>query len=131
MRALLITFSLFLAAPAMAAEEPVTYGCDEMVVIGRLENLDYEHVELKDDLLGHGWMNARIHVRSVVKGADRRRVLPLRYFGHTYLRHDRTFMLVLSPQEGAYGLTSATMLRGWSRPKLEAACRPAQPAALP
>jgi hypothetical protein len=131
MRTLLIAIMLALSAAPALAEDLVPYGCSDVVVLGRLENLDYAHQDIPDDLLGHGWMTARVHVRRVVKGEERRRVVPLRYFGHTYLRHDRTFLLVMSREKDGYELKSVTFAGGGARPALEPACRPDQPAALP
>src|SRR6186997_401489 len=74
----------------------VTYRCGDLVVIGRFKNLDYEHVEIEDDILGHGWITARVRVRRVLSGRAEGRLVPVRYFAHTYFRGDRDFVLVIN-----------------------------------
>lgn len=85
--------------------------CDELVVVGRLKNGEYEHVEIEDDILGHGWITAELRVRSVEKGRSVRPQVPVRYFAHTYMREDRDFMFVLSPEpDGGYLVSTAQLM---------------------
>ena len=118
--AILLVSALAGDAPGPAAQrhaeaEVVPYRCGELVVIGRFDNLDYEHVEIEDDVLGHGWMTARISVGRVLRGrrpsgsADGQ-PLPARYFGHTYYREDMDFLLMLAPRRsGTYFVRSARL----------------------
>ena len=78
---------------------------NDLVVRGRLNNQSYEHVDVPDDILGHGWITARLHVRRVLKGRllHSRTVLTVKYFAHTYMREDREFRFHLRPTEdGTY-----------------------------
>ena len=61
----------------------------ELIVVGRLENLSEEPTMDPDDFLGHGWFNARLHISRVLRGRSTAAVIPVRYFGHSYLQ-DRT-----------------------------------------
>lgn len=79
--------------------DDIAYGCSDLVVIGRLVKQDYQHVEIEDDILGHGWVTADVKIDEVVFGHTRARKLPVRYFAHTYMREDRDFIFVLRPAE--------------------------------
>ena len=124
---LLATIVLGAAAPASAHartdDVTVTYQCSDLVVIGRFQNLEYEHVDLEDDILGHGWVTARVTVRRVLAGRPEARVVPVRYFAHSYFRRDRDFMLVIQ-RAGTAGnlIRSAHMMTGGRRPRLARTC---------
>src|SRR4051812_13094836 len=90
------------SAHAAGDDDVVTFHCGDLVVIGRLENLDYEYVPIENDLLTHGWITARVRGRGVLVGHAQGRVLPARYFEHTYRREDRDFVLVIN-RTGPYG----------------------------
>lgn len=84
-----------LAEPAAAPEY--------VEVIGRFENLDYQSTNDPEDLLGHGWMTARLHIVRIVRGPKLLRVVDVRYFGHTFYREDRPMRLKLKRGEsGGY-----------------------------
>lgn len=72
----------------------------DVVVIGRLENLNSEFVHDPDDLLGHGWFSGNLHVSRIESGELPSRVVRVRYFGHTWLRDDVTFRFHLRADEG-------------------------------
>ena len=91
----LLTAACATVPQASVEDRTLPFGCDDIVVVGRVENVAYEHVKSEDDLLGHGWVTARLKVQRVVKGAGVPPFLPVRYFAHTYMRQDRDFMLVL------------------------------------
>lgn len=55
---------------------------------GTLENLDYQPVDIPDDILGHGWITARLHVSQVHSGNVESDTLTVRYFAHTYQQLD-------------------------------------------
>lgn len=79
--------------------DELEYGCKDLVVVGRLVNHDYQHVEIEDDIIGHGWITADVKVDDVVFGHTLARKLPVRYFAHTYMTEDRDFVFVLRPAE--------------------------------
>jgi hypothetical protein len=99
-----------LAQATPAKSDDVAYGCNDLVVVGRLEKQDYQHVEIEDDLLGHGWITADLRVDDVVFGARRVRNLPVKYFAHTYMREDRDFVFVLRPAEDGRHLVRTARL---------------------
>lgn len=90
--------------------DDIAYGCNDLVVVGRLVNQDYQHVEVEGDLLGHGWVTADVKVNDVVFGHTRARKLPVRYFAHTYMRDDRDFVFVLRPAENGRHLVRTARL---------------------
>lgn len=72
----------------------------DVVVIARVENLSSEPVDDPDDLLGHGWFSGNLHVSRVESGSLTSRIVPVRYFGHTWLREDVDFRFHLRADEG-------------------------------
>lgn len=73
----------------------------DLLVRGRLENLDAEMSADLDDLLGHGWITGRIYVSRVLRGHVGARILPVRYFAHTsYAAGDAVFRLIPDPNGG-------------------------------
>jgi hypothetical protein len=101
----------------------VRYRCGDLVVVGRVESLGYEPVELANDLLGHGWIAARVTVRKVLAGRADGPVVPIRYFAHAYFRDDRDFMLVIDRRgPGGDLIRSALLMEGGRRPHLARSC---------
>lgn len=98
------------------------YRCDDVVVVGRLVNDGVEPGAYDpDDLIGHGWFAATVKVRTTVHGARQPSHLPIRYFGHTYLREDADFMFVLEKHDdGPMQLATAQLMR--YRPILAEPC---------
>ena len=90
--------------------EDIEYGCKDLVVVGRLVNQDYQHVEIEDDILGHGWVTADVKVDDVLFGHTLARKLPIRYLAHTYMREDRDFVFVLRPAENGRHLVGTADL---------------------
>ena len=73
----------------------------DVVVIGRLENLNSEQPDYDPhDMLGHRWFAGNLHVSRIESGELPSRVVPVRYFGHTWLRDDVTFRFRLRADEG-------------------------------
>jgi len=100
---------------AVSARQPekIGYACGDVVVVGRFQNnFDYEHVDLEDDILGHGWMTAKVNVITHLAGARPRPPIVVKYFGHTYFKGDRDFLIVLSrePESERFALRSAHLL---------------------
>ena len=102
-------------------DRALSFDCGDSVVIGSLENnRDYQHVEIEDDILGHGWMTGALAVQRTVAGYKLEGRVPVRYFGHTYLRGDRTFMFVLTPKDdGVYHLRDQRLMSDRPRPTSE------------
>jgi len=114
------------AAGAIQSSErpqPMSFGCNDLVIVGRIRSLSFEHVEIENDLLGHGWISARVRIRRILRGHERARTVPVRYFAHTYLRDDRDFLLALVRHEGeGYQIRNWHMLEGPSLLPLAASC---------
>lgn len=88
------------AAPGIASARAPGSMSKDAVVYGTVENIDYEGVSDPDDLLGHGWVTARLHVTRVVSGRVPSSAFTIKYFAHTYMYEDRVFRfhLRLSPK---------------------------------
>jgi hypothetical protein len=105
---------------ASLKDRTLSYGCSDTVVIGTVANGAFELVEAHDDILGHGWASATLHVRKIVRGERLPAVLPIRYFAHTYMRQDQEFMLVLKHVGADYEIKSGQLMR--VRPLLASHC---------
>lgn len=92
-------------APAQAFdtadESQITYGCDDLVVVGRFNNLEYHPIEDEDDLLGHGIVDARVRVISVLRGPAKN-IVKVRYASHAMFREGLDFLMVLKPLKGGW-----------------------------
>jgi len=101
------------SAASARQPEQIGYTCGDVVVVGRLQNnFDYEHVDIENDILGHGWMTADVNVKRHLAGARPRPPIAVKYFAHTYIRGDRDFLIVLSrePESEHFALRSAHLL---------------------
>ena len=99
----------------------MSYGCSDIVAIGRLENGAYDAPSHSaNDLIGHGWINATLHVRMVVSGEAVPTNIPVRYFAHTYMRDDRDFMFVLTPVDQSFEIARAQLMS--ARPRAARDC---------
>jgi len=117
---------LSLSACATASDAPLEdrileFGCDDVVVIGRITTRSYDQVSPEDDLLGHGWFSATIRVRRTVKGRRLPSVVPVRYYGHARFRDDREFMFVLGRTGASYDVVTAQGMA--ARPRLAKSCK--------
>jgi len=102
-------------------EEPISYGCSDLVVIGRASSLGYTPVAAEDDLLGHGWITARIKPRKVLKQKAPPGEIPVRYFAHAPLNRNLDFLFVLSKEaDGEYVIKAASLMAG--KPRLAPQC---------
>jgi hypothetical protein len=108
------------APQASVQDRTMPFGCNDSVVVGTVENGTFQPVESEADILGHGWISATLHVRKVVRGTSLRSVLPVRYFSHAYMRHDREFMLVLKHTGTGFEITDGQLMS--ERPRLASHC---------
>ena len=112
---------MIVMAPAalsrMVDDRTLSYGCDDLVVVGRVQNGEWRHVNDPDDILGHGWVDATLKVRRVIKGIGLRRTARIRYFAHTYMRDDHDFMLVRSRKpDGSFVINTGQLMSAHPRP---------------
>ncbi len=114
------------AAPATAGsfapDDILAFGCNDLVVIGRVRNFDYTHVDIEGDILGHGWITGRIKLRKVLRGRAADRIVKVRYLSHAQMREDRDFVFVLRPDEDVYIIKAAKLIEAGRRPKLANRC---------
>lgn len=104
----------------MLENRTLQFGCNDVVVVGRIENGAYQSIETENDLLGHGRIAAQVHVRKVVRGGGVPTVLPVRYFAHSYMREDREFMFVLERTDTGYEIKFGQLMA--LRPLLASRC---------
>ncbi|HMP44104.1 MAG TPA: hypothetical protein PKD99_03285 [Sphingopyxis sp.] len=78
-------------------------------VLGWIEEnfSDYEWTGDPDDLLGHGWMTAKLRVARVYGGSRLPRVITVRYFGHTYIRKGYKMRVKLKREDNGIYLVCA------------------------
>jgi hypothetical protein len=105
---------------ASLEDRTLSYGCNDTVVVGRVTNGAYQPVQSENDILGHGWISATLHVRKIVRRTNVPANLPVRYFAHTYMREDRDFMLVLKRSAGGYEIATGQLMS--VRPLLASHC---------
>lgn len=122
---LLVAFALNIGCATMRSDgvpEPLSYQCNDVVLVGRLINQQAGETELiEGDLLGHGWFTASVRVERQIRGEPVRSLISVRYFAHTYFREDRDFMFVLSEEDhNSYLIRRARLMLG--RPRLADAC---------
>lgn len=122
--ALALVFAVFDGQQALLQtvdQQALAFGCEDLVVIGRVKNGDWHHVDDPDDILGHGWVDARLSVRRIVKGNGIDRTVPVHYFAHTFMRDDRDFMFVLSRHpDGSLVISTGQLMS--AHPKLAGQC---------
>jgi hypothetical protein len=93
-------------------EDLVTYGCDDVVVVGRVKTIAYADLTQEDDLLGHGRYDMRVSVKRVLRGKETRRIIPASAFAHGQMRQDVDFWLVLRPVPGGgYVIRTGNLMR--------------------
>jgi hypothetical protein len=80
-------------------------------VVGTVANGAFAPVKSNVDILGHGWVLAKLHVLKVVRGERLPAVLPVRYFAHTYMQQDQPFMLVLKHVGAGYEIETGQLMR--------------------
>ena len=99
---LFFAVALAIAAPveANAAALVVTYGCDDVVVVGKMTNVSYSLIEDDNDVLGHGHIKFKVHVKQRLAGRDARRILSAATVAHGYMNEENEFLLVLRPVRG-------------------------------
>ena len=74
----------------------------DVYVVGTIENMRFEPEDAPDDMLGHGWFTARLHISRTVSGRVPSSVITVRYFAHTYMGW-KDFLFHLRPsKEGDY-----------------------------
>jgi hypothetical protein len=107
----LFALTLVFAQPDASIEDrTVPFRCNDTAVIATVESHSITPIESKDDLIGHGWVTATLKVKTVVKGPNVPRVLPVKYYAHTYMRHDRDFMLVLHQTDQGWVITNGQLM---------------------
>lgn len=118
--AVLLTAACTTVPQASLEDRTLSYGCNDVVAVGRVVSGAYEPILSEDDVIGHGWISATLHVRKVIRGPSLPSVLPVRYFAHTSMRDDRDFMLVLKHSGAGYEITTGQLMS--VRPVLVSHC---------
>ncbi len=86
------------------------YGCDDVVVIGRMKTIAYTPVDDTEDVLGDAVWKLTIRIKEVVHGEESRRNIPATGVAHAQMLDDVDFLIVLMPFEaGVYGIRTAAV----------------------
>ncbi len=102
------------AGRATASDEdgPVTYGCNDVVVVGRVKTIGYTSQTQEGDLLGHGRYDMKVSIKRVLRGRETRHVVPANGFAHGQMRENVDFWLVLTPAaDGGYVIRRGNLAR--------------------
>lgn len=113
-----------LSVPTQAADDAATvaYGCDDLVVVGRVRTLSYTDLSEEGDVLGHGRFALHVHVTRRLRGRPPGRYLAASRIGHSRLRHDRSFLMVLSPAADGYEIEEPHLWYSAWRPSIAPRC---------
>lgn len=102
----------------------LAYGCKDLVVIGRIATLSGTSIPDADPL--PNWRSEwqlQVKIKRVIRGSERRLVVPAVGLSHAQIRDDRDFLAVLRPIEGgAYSLETAALWYDGPRPRLIEPC---------
>jgi len=94
------------------SNEPVTYGCDEVVVVGRVKTVAYTDLTSSGDVLGHGRYDIQLRIKRVLRGEEARRVVPVSGLSHSQIREDADLWFVLTPaNDGGYVIRTGNLTR--------------------
>jgi len=100
------------------------YRCDALVVIGRVTILSEENIP--DPAPFPYWQSrwqVQVRIKQVIRGSERRLVVPATSISHGELRDDLDFLAVLNPVEGGgYFLETAAPWDVRPRPRLVEPC---------
>ena len=134
----ILAFALALAAPVQAETAPpvINYGCQDLVVIGKMTNVSYSLIEDANDLLGHGYIRFTVDIKERLAGKDARKSVAAASVAHGYMHEEHEFLLVLKRVRGkrhywlqdvrlwelAPGDYDARMPKPPPRPQLAARC---------
>jgi hypothetical protein len=100
------------ATNAAGEDETITYGCDEVVAVGRVGTTGYTDLSTGDDFLGRGRYDMLLNIKRVLRGEERRRVVPVGGYFHSEMREDADFWLVLRPTPGGgYAIRTGNLVR--------------------
>ena len=98
--------------PSPPATVQVSYGCDEVVAIGRVETVGYVDLTQPGEPLGRGRYDMQLTIKYLLRGQEHRRVVPVSGDAHGQMRNDADFWLVLTPTpDGGYVLRTANLRR--------------------
>jgi len=110
----LLTLSLlvepFSGADASDRRETLTYGCDEVVLVGRITTVSEIDASQPGDILGRSRYEMKVRVKQVLRGPERRQIVPLVEIAHNQMRSDVDFWMILTKRaDGAYVMRSANV----------------------
>jgi hypothetical protein len=115
------------ACATVHADEPANeleYSCKDLVVIGRVVTLSSEGIPDSDFL--PNWQSRNkleVRIKRVVRGSERRNVVPAIGIHHGKLRDDLDFLAVLRPTEtGVYRFETAAVWNERPHPRLVEPC---------
>lgn len=91
---------------------PIDYGCDDIVVVGRIKTTGYTDMTRQDNLLGSGRYDMQVRIGRVLRGKEPRRIVSVSGYSHGQMRENSDFWLVLTPApDGRYTIRTANLAR--------------------
>jgi hypothetical protein len=106
------------------AASELSFGCNDLVVIGRITTITGTGITDVGDLPNwYSRWQLRIKIKRVVRGSEKRRIVPATAISHAQIRGDRDFLAVLGPADnGAYVLKTGALWGEKPRPHLAKSC---------
>lgn len=111
-RLAVISFLLFAGCASGENSEPANameYGCDDLVVVGRVKTLASELIDDPASLLGISTYRTEIAISRVIRGVERKTVVRAIGASHAQIRDDIDMLIVLSKSEGGHGYRIRTL----------------------
>ena len=120
------------ATDQSASQSTVEYGCDDVVLLGRVVSSSYSDDIPADErciytsdgecIEWRGRYDLEIWVKRVLKGDESRSVVPASAIAHAQIRDDVDFAFVLIPMNDGYGIRSAYISDARSKTVLADSC---------
>lgn len=118
MRVFMPTFLPILLSAGCASVAPaerLDYGCNDLVVVGRLRTLSSTPANAPTDILEKSVWNGEVDIKTILRGKERRRTVKTASVSHAQVRDDIDLVIVLSTSEDADQYSVKT-LSTWPTP---------------
>lgn len=120
-----VVFSLLAGCASVEHDAPIhvmQYGCNDLVVVGRVRTLASNLIDDPRDLIGHDVWDIEVKIKRVIRGAEQRSVVPAVGVSHAQIRDDLDLLIVLSRSEvsSIYDIRTLNVWKG--RSQLAATC---------
>lgn len=109
------TLSAFLLIAACASAEPeepthvLQYGCDDLVIMGRVDTLTEQLSSNSESPLSSSVWGTEVTIKRVIRGSERRAVVPATGASHAQIRDNVDLLVVLSKSGNGPGYIIKTL----------------------